>query len=373
LSIPSSNDDAPLQIRDWLTPRLLNWYVRHRRDLPWRANRDPYRIWVSEVMLQQTQVATVIDYFQRFLARFPTLTDLARADEQEVLHLWQGLGYYRRARDLLRTARLLVERHQGSFPADPAALMGLPGMGPYTRNAVLSQAFDLRLPILEANSERLLSRLFARRQSPRQSAARRWLWQAAETLLPSRQIGEFNQALMELGALVCTPTAPACGECPLASRCLARQSGHPEEYPGRAPAKEVTAVEEVAVVLRRADKVLLAQRPADASRWASLWEFPHIELAATESHEQAAQRLLLGLGVQARLGVELATIRHQVTRFRIRLVCFEADHLSGVAHSEFYQQVSWLLPEELARYPVSSPQRRLVHRVAESGGQRHLF
>src|SRR5262245_48811150 len=187
-------------LRRWAAPRLLRWFREHRRDLPWRRDRDPYRIWVAEVMLQQTLVATVIPYFERFLARFPQLSDLARADEQDVLRLWEGLGYYRRARDLLRAARLIQECHDGRFPSSPEDLRDLPGMGEYTRNAILSQAFDLPLPILEANSQRVLSRVFGREEDPRQSGARRWLWRAAGSLLPEKDVGEFNQALMELGA-----------------------------------------------------------------------------------------------------------------------------------------------------------------------------
>jgi A/G-specific adenine glycosylase len=162
----------PAGLRRWLAPRLLAWFDRHRRDLPWRRTRDPYAIWVSEVMLQQTQVATVVPYFERFLRAFPTLADLAAAAEADVLRLWEGLGYYRRARDLHRAARQLAEQG-GRIPPDPAALEGVPGMGEYTRNAVLSQAFDLRLPILEANSQRVLSRLLGREEDPRQGPARR--------------------------------------------------------------------------------------------------------------------------------------------------------------------------------------------------------
>lgn len=324
-------------------------------------------------MLQQTLVATVVPYFERFLARYPTLADLARGDEQDVLRLWEGLGYYRRARHLLQAARLLNERHAGVFPADPEALRGVPGLGDYTRNAVLSQAFDQRLPILEANSVRVLSRLFGREEDPRGGEARRWLWRAAEEILPTRDIGDFNQALMELGALVCTPEKPACAACPVKARCAAFASGQPENYPRRAPPPAATRVNEVAVVIRRQGQVLLAQRLANATRWASMWEFPHGEVADGEAHEQAAARLareLTGLDVQ--LGAELTTIRHSVTRFRIHMICFEAKYETGVYASAFYEQGVWVEPQKLGDYPVSSPQRRLAKLLAE-GGQRHLF
>jgi len=201
--------DAAAPLRRRLPRRLLDWFARNRREFPWRRDRDAYRIWVSEVMLQQTQAAAVIPYFERFLRTFPTLADLAAADEQDVLRLWEGLGYYRRARDLLRTARLLAATNGGRFPDQLAALHGLPGLGRYTRNAVLSQAFDRRLPILEANSVRVLTRLFGRTGDPRRGPEQRWLWAAAEALLPSRRAGDFNQALMELGALVCSASRAA--------------------------------------------------------------------------------------------------------------------------------------------------------------------
>jgi A/G-specific adenine glycosylase len=324
-------------------------------------------------MLQQTQVATVIPYFERFLQAFPTLADLAAAQEQDVLRLWEGLGYYRRARDLHRAARQIVAEHGGRFPDDPALLRGLPGLGRYTCNAVLSQAFDRRLPILEANSQRVLSRLFGRTEDPRQPEARRWLWQAAEDILPARDIGTFNQALMELGALVCTPTAPRCSDCPLAARCVARQFGRQEEIPARTHAPDVTRVQEVAVVIWRGPTVLLAQRP-EKGRWAGLWEFPHTPLLEGETHEDGAARLLLDLtGLQARLGPELLTVRHGITRFYITLTCFEAVYVAGEFRSDLYVQGRWLTPADLAAYPVSSPQRRLARLLIAPGRQRRLF
>jgi A/G-specific adenine glycosylase len=376
LNDSSAIPDAPVpaKVRPRITRRLLAWFDRNQRDLPWRHSRDPYRIWVSEVMLQQTQVATVIPYFERFLAAFPTLPDLAGAEEQAVLRLWEGLGYYRRARDMHKAARQLLTTHQGTIPDDPDILGELPGFGRYTCNAVLSQAFDRQLPILEANSQRVLSRLFSRVEDPRRGPARRWLWQAAEDLLPQQRAGAFNQALMELGALICTPAAPRCDACPLAKHCLARKLGKQESIPARAPAVAITAIRESAVVIWRDGQVLLLQRPGHASRWAGMWEFPHGPLEGDETHEAAAARLVPELtGLSVRLGTELETVRHGITRYQITLVCFEAAYHSGDFQSSFYSQARWISPQELATYPVSSPQRRLAGSLTAVGRQRKLF
>jgi A/G-specific adenine glycosylase len=370
---PDDPDRVPPALRRWVAPRLLAWFDRHQRDLPWRRDRDPYRIWVSEVMLQQTQVATVVPYFERFVRAWPTLADLAAADEQEVLRLWEGLGYYRRARDLHRTARLLAAAPGGRFPDDPSALCGLPGLGRYTRNAVLSQAFDLRLPILEANSQRVLSRLLGRADDPGRGPARRRLWRAAEDLLPARRAGAFNQALMELGALVCTPTNPNCPDCPLAARCAARRDGTQGSIPARPPAPAAVEVREAAVVVRKKGRVLLVQRP-DTGRWAGMWEFPHGPLENGETYEEAADRVLRELtGLRARRGPEVLTVRHGVTRFQITMVCFEAEYRAGAFRSSFYRQGVWVAPKGLAAYPVSAPQRRLAQTLTAPDRQRRLF
>lgn len=323
-------------------------------------------------MLQQTQVATVVGYFGRFLARFPTLRHLAEADEQDVLRLWEGLGYYRRARDLLAAARYLVAEHNGVIPADPAALADLPGMGRYTRNAVLSQAFDLPLPILEANTQRLLSRLFGYEDDPRQGAANRRLWQIAGQILPIKRVGDFNQALMELGALVCTPSSPACTDCPLAPRCLAYKTGRQNEIPRKSDPPATTNVQESAVVIRREGKVLLVQRPA-TGRWAGLWEFPHGPVAEGESHEETALRHARGVGLEIDLGPELVTITHKITRYQITLVCFTAEFRSGEFASSHIPQAVWVEPDRLGDYPVSSPQRLLARQLTHPDRQRRLF
>lgn len=358
--------------RSKLRKRLLSWFDQHRRELPWRRDRDPYRIWVSEVMLQQTQAATVVPYFERFLGAFPTLADLAAADEQAVLRLWEGLGYYRRARDLHQAARLLVAKHGGRIPKDAHLFSGLPGLGRYTCNAILSQAFDRRLPILEANSQRVLSRLYARREDPRRGSARAFLWEKAQELLPIRRAGDFNQALMELGALICTP-APRCPNCPVAAFCLARRLGIESEIPPVARPAETVAVEEAAAVVWRKGTVLLAQRPA-SGRWAGLWEFPHGPKDAGETYECTAKRRLReSTGIDAAIGQELTTLRHGVTRYRITMVCFEATFRRGSFRRSFYQDARWVEPRDLLQFPVSAPQRKLAEAISSQVRQRRLF
>jgi A/G-specific adenine glycosylase len=356
-----------------LQRRLLAWFNRHRRDLPWRRNRDPYRVWVSEVMLQQTTVAAVVPYFERFLAAFPTPADLAAADEQQVLRLWEGLGYYRRARHLHAAARALVRDHGGTLPDDPEVWAELPGVGRYILGAVLSQAFDRRLPVVEANTRRVICRLFGRRGDPASGPVQKWLWETADELLPPKRVGDFNQAMMELGALVCTPTAPRCGECPVAAECVAHREGTQHEIPTRTGPTAVTAVEEVAVVVRDGPRVLVARRP-DGGRWAGMWEFPRGERRPDEDTADAAVRLAADLaGLRVTPKGELTVVRHAVTRFRIRLACVEARLDGGAFASSHYTEGRWLPPDELSGLPVSTPQRKLIAAVLQPERQRELF
>jgi A/G-specific adenine glycosylase len=356
--------------RAWVRRRLLSWFGRNARALPWRTSRDPYAIWISEVMLQQTQVATVIPFFERFIRSFPDVAALARADLHDVLRHWEGLGYYRRARDLHQTARILHTEHNGRMPDDPELLRSMPGLGPYTVGAVLSQAYGLRVPILEVNSVRVLTRLLGVRQDPKKTSVRRALWSAAAALLPVKQVGQFNQALMELGALVCTPTSPGCDICPIALHCRARAAGLQEKIPVRARSAEPVQVQEVALVMRRGGEIMLAQRPTEG-RWANLWEFPRTALAPGETHTQAGARLLAELGFQANLGNEIVTLQHAVTRFRITLVCLEAHFRRGQLRNRLYAQAKWLVPQQLRQFPLSSPQRRLATAVKQFASERN--
>jgi A/G-specific adenine glycosylase len=344
--------------------QLLAWYRQNARPLPWRRSRNPYRIWISEVMLQQTQVTTVIPYFHRFLETFPTLNKLALADEQAVLRLWEGLGYYRRARDLCRAAKLLRENKHQTVPNDPQFVNSLPGFGRYTTNAVLSQAYDRRVPILEANSQRVLCRLFGIAENPQESGVRNLLWQHAQQLLPRKSVGEFNQALMELGALVCKLVKPSCAACPLKRHCQAKLHNRQDKIPLRVKSAGASAVDEVAVIVRKRDRLLLVQRP-DEGRWAKMWEFPHHPREAKESADVAARRLLTTLGMDADLLGEFATIRHTVTRFRITMVCLHVQHRHGSLRAGLYPKTAWICPADLHDYPLSTPQRRLARRLLE--------
>ncbi len=347
-----------MENRTAIRRKLLAWFDRAKRDLPWRASRDPYRIWVSEVMLQQTTVAAVIPVFNRFLNSFPTVQALAAADEQAVLSHWQGLGYYRRARHLHAAAKSLVADHAGELPDDPAVWAALPGVGRYILGAVLSQAFDRRLPIVEANTLRVLSRLFGSRLDPREGAGKAWVWQAAEAVLPRKRVGDFNQAMMELGALVCTPVSPKCGACPVARECIANRLGLQAEIPPPTKKKELTTLLESAVLIQRGGKVLLCQRPPTAERGAMLWEFP-------------ANADVVGITVEH--GPELLTVRHGVTRFKITLVGTEATWQSGEFASDFYTAGVWVTAVELADYPMSTPQGKLRTEWTKDSRQGRLW
>jgi A/G-specific adenine glycosylase len=325
-------------------------------------------------MLQQTTVAAVVPYFERFLAAFPTVAALAAADEQQVLKLWEGLGYYRRARHLHAAARQLVAEHGGKLPDDPEVWAALPGVGRYILGAVLSQAFDRKLPIVEANSLRVLTRFFGYRGDPREGEGKAWVWSAAEAVLPGKRAGDFNQALMELGALVCTPTAPKCGKCPLAAHCVAKRDKLQEKIPPRKKLPATTAVSEVGVVIRDRKRVLLCQRPADADRWQNMWEVPHAVRKPDEDVATAAVRVARELtGLEVEPGAEVLTIRHGITRYAITLVCLEATRRRGSFVPGFYSQARWVELADLAGYPVSSPQRKLMTELANPNRQKRLF
>ncbi|HWA97751.1 MAG TPA: A/G-specific adenine glycosylase [Pirellulales bacterium] len=330
--------------------RLLAWYDRAARDLPWRRTSDPYAVWVSEIMLQQTQVATVVAYFERFLAALPTVGALAAAPEQQVLKLWEGLGYYRRARQMHRAAAVIVAEHQGAVPRDLDALGRLPGIGRYTAGAIASIAFDQRAPIVEANTLRLLARLLAYRGDVTEAAGQRRLWDLAEALLPRRGAGRFNQAMMELGSLVCTPQAPRCAECPVSQLCPTHAGGWHAAIPAARKKPNVESVAETAVVVSRGPKVLVGRK--SGGRWDGLWDFPRF--AAHDA--DAAEQVRALTGVTVRIVDRLATLKHGVTRFRITLTCLVAEYESGRPKTEW----RWFDTEALAALPMPVTGRKIA-------------
>lgn len=330
---PASDERLAARSADDLVTRLGRWYARSARDLPWRRTRDPYAIWISEAMLQQTRVETVVPYWERFLERFPTFEALARADEDDVLAAWSGLGYYRRARALRAAARVVVERHGGRFPDELEAALALPGVGPYTAGAVLSIAYDRPAAIVDGNVTRVLARLFELDDPVGSSTLTRAVWDLARELVPARGAGGWNQALMELGATLCRPREPECGRCPLARSCRALASGRAGELPRPRPKPATIAVDVDAFVVVRAGSLLLEKRPSEG-RMAGLWQLPTRERvgegigartgpAGDGSGGRERARTLLfpselppGLSFEA---LELGRLRHGITRHRLSI------------------------------------------------------
>jgi A/G-specific adenine glycosylase len=345
---------------------LKAWFRTNARDLPWRRTHDPYAIWISEIMLQQTQVTTVERYFPRFLAEFPSVAALAAASESDVLRQWEGLGYYRRARQMHAAARQIVSDHRGQFPVEFDAVRQLPGIGRYTAGAILSIAFDAAHPILEANTIRLLSRLWAYRGNTHDRKGQMLLWNAATSLLSARGNGELNQALMELGSLICTPRNPKCDACPLESLCPTRKLGLQDRIPAPRRKTPVENLCEAAVIVRRNGFVLLRQC-GDDERWAGLWDFPRFRLTLKAELNEgigANDRQIID-GVRMLVGISIArpnhfvTLRHTVTRFRITLHGFVAQCKRAPAKGRS-DRFRWVKPEQLVEYPLSVTGRKLA-------------
>ena len=360
--------------------RLVDWHAHHRRDLPWRdaphGARDPYAVLVSEIMAQQTRLEVVTGYFLRWMARFPTVAALAAADLQEVLKVWEGLGYYARARNLHRAAQEIVARHGGAVPAERAALLALPGIGEYTAGAILSLAYNQTEPILDGNVKRVLSRLGDVEQPIDAPATLRALWDTARAYVAAApgEAGAANEALMELGARICTPVAPRCLLCPVAEWCLAAARGTQAQRPVKSPPRAVPHYDVTAGVIWRGEpcalQVLIAQRP-HRGMLGGLWEFPggKMELGDADLAACLRREIAEELGIEIEVGAQFATVRHAYTHFRITLHAFHARHTGGAPQALGCDDWRWVAVEELGAFPFPVTDRKIIAALAgECGG-----
>lgn len=353
---------------------LPAWFDAVARDLPWRRTNDPYRIWISEIMLQQTRVDQAVPYYERFLAAFPTVHALAEADLDDVLRRWEGLGYYARARHLHRAARTIVERFGGRVPDTYDAIRTLPGIGPYTAAAVLSLAYGRSHAVLDGNVARVLARVFTVADDVKATATRRRLQTLADALIDPEQPGRFNEAMMELGATVCTPTAPRCSVCPLRPVCGAFAEGRPEAYPvtkKKAPVPHHDIA--VGVLFNEAGEVLIQRRPEDAML-GGLWEFPGGKREPNEPLRETCRRELHEeLGIEVSVGERLCRIDHAYSHFKITLHAFRCALRAGTPTSRTGQPLHWVAVEALGDYAFPRANRRLIEHLRSHPFQPSLF
>ncbi len=339
---------------------LLQWWDAGRRDLPWRRTRDPYAIWIAEIMLQQTQVKTVIPYYERFLRRLPTVEKLARAKRDTVYKLWEGLGYYSRAANLHTAAQILVRDCQGRFPQTAAQLMKLPGIGRYTAGAIASIAFNEPVPLVDGNVIRVLCRVDLIDEDPKSAAVLARLWQRAGELVCTSRPGELNQALMELGALVCKPLNPDCPNCPVRRSCLARLEGVQNDLPLRRQTKTLPHDTIAVGIVYKDGKILIGKRRPEGLL-GGLWEFPGGRKKRGESLKAAvAREVKEETGVEVAVGRRLAIVKHTYSHFRITMHAFICDYVSGTARPLGCEQVRWVAPARLKRFAFPAANRKLI-------------
>ena len=338
---------------------LLDWHAHSgRHDLPWQQNKTAYRVWVSEIMLQQTQVATVIPYFERFMQRFPDVQALADAAQDEVLHHWTGLGYYARARNLHRAAQLVRDVYDGEFPADVESLNRLPGIGRSTAGAVRAIAYGERAPILDGNVKRVLSRFHAIDTTTQPATALKQLWQLADALTPFERCAEYTQAIMDLGATVCTRIRPACGLCPIAGGCLARITGNPERYPGKRASKALPERRCQLLVIRNAEGEYLLEKRPPTGIWGGLWSFPQID--ADENAAQICDRMLGCTPLRMRPGTPF---RHTFSHYHLDATPVFLEVRGAAPHVSDDPRLLWYRPgaRELG---FAAPVKRLLDALA---------
>jgi len=355
---------------------LLDWYDDHKRQMPWRETDDPYAIWVSEIMLQQTRVDTVRAYYRRFLEAFPTVEDLAAADRDEVLKLWEGLGYYSRARYLHEAAAQVVEEHDGQVPETIDAIRDLKGIGPYTAAAVLSIAYQKPHAVLDGNVARLLTRIYAVDADSTSSTTKRHLRRLANELLNRERPADFNQAMMELGSTVCTPTSPDCDACPVSTVCRAHAEGDEERYPITPDAKPVPHHDIAVALIFDDDGRLLIQRRPDEGQLAGLWEFPG---GKYEEDEDGSMEAACRREIREELGVDIAveepfyTLKHAYTHFKITLHAFRCRITDGAPTAREDQPMTWVTLDELEDYAFPRANGKLIEELHRRQEEPSLF
>jgi len=341
--------------REVIQKKLLRWFEKNGRDLPWRKTRDPYAIWVSEMMLQQTQVATVIPYYKNFLKTFPTVRHLARADLSKVLKVWEGLGYYTRARNLHRASQIVLNHFHGRIPDTLKDLLGLPGIGRSTAGAILSFAYNREEPILDGNVKRVLSRLFAVSGHPVRGKTEGLLWKISESLIPKGRSNPFNQALMDFGSMLCTPKDPQCSFCPLQKLCRGYLSGKPERYPLRTIKKPIPHRIAISAVIQKNGKVLLHQRPLKGLL-GGLWEFPNWPIKTKENlNHQMRENAKVGFELKVKIKSYLGTFHQTYSHFKLTL------HIYHCQSSNSNKRGKWISIKNLDQLAMPKIHRRIAN------------
>jgi len=350
-----------------LRASLIAWFRDSRREMPWRDCGDPYTIWLSEVMLQQTRVDQATPYFLRFIDAFPNVTALANADMHDVLMLWEGLGYYTRGRNLHKAAQVVAGEFGGHFPDTYEGMLSLPGVGPYTAAAVASIAFGKSHAVVDGNVIRVISRLFGITDDVRSHATKSFIQSTADTLLDPTNPGDFNQAVMELGSLVCTPSKPACERCPLAYWCVANKMSQVDVIPYKTPKPKVPHYQiVVAIISNDRDQLLIARRPENAML-GGLWEFPGGKVEPDESMEQALYREIMEeLGIRIVVKREFMQLKHAYSHFKITMNAFLCDHIDGEPAPKASTAIRWVEPRRLGEYPFPKANRKLTLALMDS-------
>jgi len=350
-----------------LQEKLLSWFRANGRDLPWRHTYNPYHIWISEIMLQQTQMERGVAYFNRWIERFPDIKSLAQGSEEEVFKLWEGLGYYARAKNILKTADILVRQHGGRLPEDHQALLKLPGIGKYTAGAIMSLAFNKDYPIVDANVERVFARIFNIAGPVKEKASHSFIWRQAQELIPPGEARYFNQALMELGALVCTPANPGCTQCPVRAHCEAFRLGIVAERPVSGKSQKIIPIEMVTGILTHAGNIFIQKRLED-DVWGNLWEFPGGRLKPGEAPEEALRREYLE-ETEFKIGQlkKITVVTHGYMRYRVTLHCYYCKLLNGNAVPILHaaQEYRWISPEDLKKYAFPAGHRKLIAEIQD--------